>query len=120
MGMDFAVREIWMNVHMDFPIAVIARRSGLHASEDCVEVERDRILEKLNQDELENEHIKYLILKKDAAIMTMNTGLLLLKKNVASMKAEKGPLSKSNTKLPASTKDRDTNKIRTGEGIYCT
>lgn len=76
-------------------------RRGPLATEDGVEAERNRILETLDSYKIENELLKKLILKKDAALKAMSTCILDREKNVATIVTEKRLFSKANTDLRA-------------------
>lgn len=78
-----------IDVRMDSSLAGVALESGFLATEDGVEAERDRLLEKLNRFEMENEQLKKSLSEEEPRMKVISTCLVDTEKRVATLKTER-------------------------------
>lgn len=95
---DIGVRATRIDINMYSPLARVAHRNVLLASEDSVDTERDRWLEKLNRYWMEKELLEKMILEQDAAMKVVSTSLLCMKKKQLKWKQNKKSCQKRTQK----------------------
>lgn len=74
----------------------MAPRSGILATKDSIDAERDRLLEDLNPYKLKNEQLRKVMLVMDALMKAISTCLQELETKVATNETEKRLPSKLN------------------------
>lgn len=117
----FSLKEIFAtdimvlgsNASMNSPLAEVALKSGLLATEDSVEAGRDCLQEDLNCFNMEKRKLKMLIFEEKATMMAMSICLADMKKKLATFKIKQMVLAKSNVNLVFSARQEGAHSART-------
>lgn len=105
-----------MEVNTDSPLAGLALRNGLLATDGSMEAELHSLSERLNRFRIENEQLEKLILEKDAEMKAKFTCQVYMEIKVATFKREKGILTKYNSELLSFARCKGAKSTCTGEG----